>query len=92
MHAESPASWIESINQTVGNNSKATIYALLQESVTFNFWNSALSCWAAWPFCNNVLESSDVGAENAKRDAKAEKAKKAIAIIESRVEKIQSFV
>ena len=33
-----------------------------------------------------------MGAENAKRDAKAEKAKKAIAIIESRVAKIRSVV
>ena len=60
------------------------MHALLQESVTFKFINSVLSCWAACPFCSKVLESSDAGADSAK-GAKMEKTRKVIGIIKVRV-------
>jgi len=58
---------------------------VLQGSVTFKFKNSALSCWAAWPFCSKVLESIDVGADSAKGETNIKKTKKMVEIIENRV-------
>jgi len=58
-------SQIPFLEHWAGNSDIQAMALVLQRSVAFKIINSALSCCAAMPFCNSVLASSVVGADDA---------------------------